>query len=228
VTDGAAAGDRLRVRFPSTGHYRLRPGAGPDAPLLVAIHGYGQPADEMPAYAAQVAPPGWAVLAPEGPSSFYRRPHGPGGSAAGGVAHGWVADPDREAQDERNDAMIGACLADAARQGVRPSRVVLLGYSQGVGVAAHWWTSNPDAAVALVGLAGGVTAANRPRLARLAGRRVLWLTGERDVSYPPAYTAPMVEALRTAGVALDHEMLPEPHALLEPARERVRAWLRAL
>jgi predicted esterase len=221
--------DRVRVRFPSTGHYRrVREGGAPDAPVLVALHGYGQPPDEMPAYAASVAPQGWAVLAPEGPSSFYRRPWGPGGSAAAGVAFGWVADADREAQDERNDALIDACLADAASRGLRPSRVVLLGYSQGVGVAAHWWTSRPDAAAALVGLAGGVTAASRPRLARLAGRRVLWVTGERDTSYPPAYTAGMLSALRAAGVLLDDAMLPETHAILDPARERVRAWLAAL
>src|SRR5262245_9470667 len=115
------------VAYRSTGWYRSRVPSGGAAPLpcVVALHGYGQPPEEMFEYACRVAPSNALVLAPEGPLSWYRKPGAPrpeaggklsggaGGAAAGGVGYGWIADSRRDEADRRNTDFLEAVCADA-------------------------------------------------------------------------------------------------------------------
>ena len=228
------AGEPRAVAYQAPGWYRmhvpdqvLRP-----APCLVALHGYGQAPEEMWAYARRVAPADAVVLVPEGPLSWYVKPGGAGGAAAGGVGHGWVADPRRDEADLRNTRFLEAVWADAqGTQGcapaLDPARTAVLGYSQGVGVAVHWILEHQGRVKTLVALAGGVRAALRPRLAALRGLAALWVTGERDAAYPPAYVADLVPALTAAGLALEHVVLPTGHGVPEPGLPHVRSFLAA-
>jgi predicted esterase len=219
------------VRFEARAHYRLdAPSDAPaaPAPVVLALHGYGQPPDEMAAYARSVAPAHAVVLAPEGPLSFYREPRHAGGAQAGGVGYGWIADPRRDEADERNSHLLDAVLADAAATTpLDLGRLAVLGYSQGVGVAAHWLLTRPGRAAAWIALAGGVRPALRPILPALAGLRTLWITGRHDRSYPPAYAADLLRALGAGGLRLEHLDLDCGHGLLDPAREAVRGFLDA-
>ena len=108
---------------------------------------------------------------------------------------------------------------------MRAQRTWLLGYSQGVGVAVHFAVNNPARVAGIVGLAGGIPQALRPALTQLAGKPVLWVSGTRDSSYTPAYTAAVEESLRAAGVALETVHVDAAHDLLAPAEPAVRAWL---
>ncbi|MDJ0974851.1 MAG: hypothetical protein QNJ98_10360 [Planctomycetota bacterium] len=221
---------RERIVFEAPGNVRLlaprQPAEGPTG-ALVAVHGYGQPPQSLLAYATLVAPPEVPIVVPEGPSTFYRRPSSRG-SRKGGIGHGWIADPDRADTDRRNDALIGAALDLALeRFELDPARIWLLGYSQGVGVATHFAASHPDRIAGLVGLAGGVPMAYRPGLSALSGKPVLWVTGTRDPSYPPDYSAAVVEAFEAGGAAIRHEALDADHDLMADARSVVAAWLEA-
>jgi predicted esterase len=219
------------VRFEAHAHYRLDlPSAAPAAPAacVLALHGYGQPPEEMAAYARSVAPPDAVVVAPEGPLSFYRDPRHEGGAQRGGVGHGWIADPRRDLADERNSRLLDAVLADAARvTPLDPSRLAVLGYSQGVGVAAHFLLTQPGRARAFVALAGGVRPALRPLLPALRDLPTLWITGRRDRAYPPDYAAQLLPALLDAGLALEHHDLDCGHGVPEPAADLVTHFLSA-
>ncbi len=222
--------ERFEVSIRATGFVRLSPPrvSSSTPPVLVAIHGYGQPPEQMLAFARSVASDEAVVIAPEGPSTFYRRARTPGGAAKGGIGCGWVADPNREATDRRNDALIDAALEQVAAQyETRPETTYLLGYSQGVGVACHFLALHPDRAAGVVGLAGGIPATFRPTLSSCRDKPVYWVTGTRDASYPPAYTSEVEAAWREAGALLETLHLDEGHDLLERASSPVRAWLRA-
>lgn len=218
--------ERIQVSFPASATVEVQPpddgGAGPH-PLLLAVHGYGQPPEEMLRYAASVAP-GAVVAAPHGPSAFARR--GPGHRRP---AFGWIAADPRDPEDARNTAYLAAALdALTARPDVDGARVGLLAFSQGVGVVTHFLATHPGRARCLVGLAGGFAAAYRERLLpALAGVPVLWITGRQDAAYPPAYTDALVEAARAAGVAIEDQALDAGHDLLESARTLVAPWLEA-
>jgi predicted esterase len=218
------------VAYGGRGWYRLHaPAEAPrPAPCLVALHGYGQAPEEMWEYARRVAPPDAIVVVPEGPLSWYRKPGGTGGAAAGGVGYGWIADPRRDDADARNTRFLEAVWADVHRaHPLDPARTAVLGYSQGVGVAVHWMLEHQDRAKHLVALAGGVRTALRPRLGSLRGLSALWVTGERDAAYPAAYTAELLPVLRSAGLVLEHVSLPTGHGVPEPALAHVRSFLAA-
>lgn len=221
---------RVAVTFESTGRIRIvPPRSGDSVPsdVLLAVHGYGQSPDELVQLAAQAAPPEVALVVPEAPSSFYRRPR-PQGSRKGGIGYGWIADPLRDATDRRNTAFLEAALESALYElDTTGSRVWLLGYSQGVGVMTHFAVHHPERIRGMVALAGGIPMAHRDSLSALAERPALWLSGTRDPSYPPDYTAAVVAAFEDAGVAIEHRALDADHALLSEALPHVQAWLEA-
>ena len=196
------------------------------APAVLAVHGYGQPPDALWAYAAPLVPSGAWLVVPEGPSTFYRRAR-PQGSSKSGIGYGWVADPARELTDARNDALLLSALEHAHELApIDPTRTWLLAYSQGVGVAVHFAVHHPECVAGIVGLAGGIPQALRPDLVALASKPVLWITGSRDPSYPPAYSEAVCDAWTQAGAELHATSLDAAHDLLAPAAGVVRAWLR--
>ena len=222
------ADDRIPLRIEATAYVRVHVpdglAAGP-APALMALHGYAQDGEAMFAYARSVAPPGAIVIAPEGPQAFYaerwRKDVG-----ARRIGYGWIADPDRAAAEARNRAFLGKALDHAAGlHALDPARTIVLGYSQGVGVAADFAVHARERIGGLVGLAGGVPTANRPALGALEGLPVLWLTGTEDRYYAADYNAKVVERLAASGTDLDAAALELGHDLLEPVRTRVADWL---
>jgi predicted esterase len=217
------------VAYEAEGWYRGHVPPGGDstpARCVVAVHGYGQSPEEMFDYARRMAPPDAVVLAPEGPLSWYRRPGGSGGAAAGGVGYGWAADPRRDEADRRNTRFLEAVWADAnGLRALDPRRTAVLAFSQGVGVALTWLLEHPERASAFVALAGGLRVPLRPRLQALRGLPALWVTGASDAAYPSAYAAALFGTLAAAGVAVEHLELPGGHGVPEPAAERVRTWL---
>jgi phospholipase/carboxylesterase len=231
-----AGGSEHAVAYEGRGFYRLDVPEGlpaQPAACVVALHGYGQPPEEMADYARRVAPAHAVVLAPEGPLSFYREPRdrerqGSPGPMTRDVGFGWVADPRREDGDARNARLLEAVWHDAAaRRPLDARRTVVLGFSQGVGVAVHWLLEHPGRAAGLVALAGGVRVPLRPRLGTLAGLPTLWITGRRDHAYPPAYAAELLPLLHAAGLDLRHEELGCGHGVPVPAAGLVREWLAA-
>jgi predicted esterase len=142
------------------------------------------------------------------------------------VRHGWIAAEDRAHDDRRNDDYLRSTLDELCRRfPVDPARTVVLGYSQGAGVATHFLLTHPDRACGLVGLAGGLAEAYRGDLSRLSGKEVLWVTGRHDDAYPPAYNEALLEAWRDAGASLHAVDLDAGHDLLSEAVEPVRRWL---
>jgi phospholipase/carboxylesterase len=229
MTDSPEGGAPRAVRYEAPGWYRAHAptdASRDPAACVIAVHGYGQDPVEMFDYARRVAPADAVVIAPEGPLSWYRRPGGAGGAAAGGVGFGWSADPRRDEADQRNSQFLEAVWADAnAVRPLDPRRTAVLGFSQGVGVALAWLLEHPERAASFVALAGGLRLPLRPRLHSLQGLSALWVTGSSDAAYPSAYAAELLTALAAAGLDVSHVELPGGHGVPEPGADHVRGWL---
>ena len=220
--------DRLPVSITATGYVRLRAVPDDRTPehVTLAVHGYGQPPAPWLDYVCSIVPEGTVVVAPEGPSAFYRRPRSEGGASRGGIGHGWIADPRRADAERRNDDLLGKAIELACVQtGAPKDGLVLIGFSQGVGVATHFAVNNPDRVRALIGLAGGVPEAWRNRLGELRGVPVLWITGTQDHAYAADYNDALVNTWKDAGVPITHCLLETGHDLLDEATPHVRGWL---
>ena len=58
----------------------------------------------------------------------------------------------------------------------------------------------------------------------LAGLDLLWITGEHDRAYPPAYESELLAAMRALGLSVDSVVLSAGHGLLDVAKEPLKAW----
>ncbi len=170
-----------------------------------------------------MAPAHVAVAVAYGPETWYRRPS-QGAKAGSGQA--WMGASERAPYDARNDRYLDAVRrALGAEPRLDASRFVLAGFSQGVGVALHYACGARAGLRALVGLAGGLAQAYRPRLPALAGLPLLWVSGTRDGSYPPSYTGALVAEFARAGLEVEPLALEAGHDLLDPAAPATRAFL---
>jgi len=183
--------------------------ARPRTPLVIALHGMGMTARTFerwlePAFAA--GDQSWwipqGILPREEPE---RR-----------VGHAWyVFDGDQERLKESMDAarayLVG--LTELALRALQPTRVAILGFSQGAYLGSYLALSRPDLYGAVVCCCG------RPKtefVADLGGARgvsVLVQTGAEDAAMPPEVLARGVEPLKAAGVPVTERAYPGGHRL---------------
>lgn len=217
-----------------------REGDGGDA-LVVLLHGFGAPGDDLVPLAPLVdAPPGTVFAFPEAPLEL-PPPYALGNARAwwmidlAAVERALAAGQPRALADEVPEgladaraAVVEALDAMQADLGIPPERTVLGGFSQGamlsVDVALH--TDRPFAG--LVVLSGNLLAAREwtPRMPARAGLPVFQSHGEHDPLLPFAGAEALRDALRDAGVPVEWVAFPGGHEIGAPALDGASAFVR--
>jgi predicted esterase len=140
-----------------------------------------------------------------------------------------------------NQPHLGAALATAHRaldeletRGVRASRIVLGGFSQGACVACDALASRPRPLGGLAVLCGGLIGADagewpRPAAGALAGLRVLLAGTEQDEWVSADRVRATAEILRVAGAAVDLRISPPaPHEVHNEEVDALREFVRTV
>jgi predicted esterase len=176
------------------GRYLVRVPATPGSrPTIVGFHGYGQNAERLMAALTQI--PGherWLLVAVQALHPFYHRDNL--------VVANWMTRQDRELAIAENVEYVGSVLNAVSREYSSRAPLVLLGFSQGVGMAyraaAHY---RADALIALAGdVPPDVAASTRvPLPPTLIGR------GTRDDMYPSHKHDADVATLQSLGVNVE-------------------------
>src|SRR6185295_19050747 len=98
---------------------------------------------------------------------------------------------------------------------IDPSRVVLMGFSQGAGMCAALILSDPASAAAVAILAGFLPQAARRWVqpGRLAGKSVFIAHGTADTTVPAERAQAARDALQTAGATVEYHDYPIAHKL---------------
>ncbi|MEO0323794.1 MAG: esterase [Myxococcota bacterium] len=211
---------------------------GGDGPLVVLLHGFGAPGDDLvPLWRVLPAPPGTRYLFPEAPLGLPPA-FGPGRAwwmiDVARLQEAMMRGTPRDLSQEHPEALpaVRAALielldAAAAQLGVPPERTVLGGFSQGamlsMDVALH--DARPLAGLAL--LSGTYLARDwwSPRLASRAGLPVFQSHGKDDMVLEYAGGAALHEALREAGLEAELVSFRGGHAIPPPALEGLGAFL---
>ena len=169
--------------------------------LVVFLHGYGADGDDLIGLAEPLAPylPNTRFLAPNAPE---RCPANPAGYQWFPIP--WLdGTPEAVAQAaaERSFGLLDRWLDAVAGAGVPPSRMVLVGFSQGTMMALHVGLRRREPLAGIVGFSGRLHEAGR--LAAELGAApppVLLIHGDADPVVPFASLAEAAEALDAAGV----------------------------
>jgi phospholipase/carboxylesterase len=199
-------------------------GDGP-FPTIVALHGWGASAHDLFGLAPLLHGGEAVVLCPQGPVEV---PIGPGMTG-----HGWFPlepgkPPDPE-EFRKGARALREFFAEAReRYPIDPSRVVLLGFSQGGAMAYEWALSEPESVAGLIALATWLpeplasAVGNRPGQADLP---VLVLHGTQDAMVSVDMARASRERLRDFGVRLMYRELEMGHEVSREALELIVRWL---
>jgi len=211
---------------------------GGDGPLVVLLHGFGAPGDDLA--------PLWRVIdAPAGTRwAFPAAPLALEGMGYGGRAW-WMVDIERligagergnrdelarEAPPGMSDAHTQVVtMLDDLVAGLKPSKLVLGGFSQGAMLACDvaLRTARPLAGIAL--LSGTLVAHDEwaPLAPRRRGLPVFQSHGTEDPILPYAQAEKLRDMLRDAGAAVTWVPFRGAHAIPGTVTDGLGKWMRA-
>ena len=223
-------GQTIAVGGPRINLYRLRLPAAYDAskayPLVVGLHGNGSNADNLMQSMPTDAFDGMICAAPDG--AYARTDLA---SLRGEHFSWYLPDADRglwPLLDALTSEQILRVVEDVSRRH-RVSRVVLLGFSQGVSAAYLAAMKHPDRIAGIVAFAGGFPRTSVPpeQLKAASHIRVMIAhgTGDEQVSLEASERAR--DLLREAGYKVQFETFDGGHALPPDAMRNAGTWIRS-
>lgn len=179
--------------------------------VLVALHGHGDDPAAARAWARQLAPAGWEIVAPGAPRD------------ADGV-RSWFSTGPRGASSDELAASVARVrdLAVRVRAGGRP--VVVAGFSQGgaVALAVAAGVAEVDAVVAVCAFLAEVDGDPTPHT---GAAPLLLIGGEQDDHVPAFMSSDAAAAMSAQGHAVELDLLEQGHEVGAPAVQAVRSWL---
>ncbi|MGE0547725.1 MAG: alpha/beta hydrolase [Kofleriaceae bacterium] len=192
---------------------------------VVLLHGFGAPGDDLVALADYISAPAVRWVFPEAPIEL--------GGLYGDSRAWWMLDlakleddlrcgVPRDRRDEVPDGLVAVRaqvmrMLDEAQQrfSIPDDRLVLGGFSQGAMVSLDVALHRPAPPAALLLMSGTLLAQSewQPRMASLAGVRVMQSHGRSDMLLPFAIAEQLGELLRAAGAMVDWQPFSGGHEI---------------
>ncbi|HEY1692347.1 MAG TPA: alpha/beta fold hydrolase [Polyangiaceae bacterium] len=211
---------------------------GGEGPLVVLLHGFGAPGDDLASL--------WRVIdAPAGTRwAFPAAPLALDATGYAGARAWWMIDIERhltamergetDAPRETPPGMDEArakvvAMLDALEAAVRPSKTVLGGFSQGAMVSCDvaLRTERPLAGIALLSGTLAARDAWEPRVATRKGLRVFQSHGQSDAMLPYARAETLRDMLREGGLDVTWVPFRGGHEIPQSVVSGLGTWLRA-
>lgn len=186
----------------------------------ILIHGRGSSAEDMLGLAQAIAPPGFAILAPQAAGRTWYPQRFLSPLAAN---EPWLSSALR---------VVADLVAECGRAQLPPERVVVGGFSQGACLALEFAARHPRRYGAILGLSGGLI--GPPGLERrdggdLAGTPVFIGCSDVDAHIPLASVKASAATMRAWGAEVTEKIYPGMgHTVNEDEVRLVRAMLRGV
>jgi len=195
------------------------------APLLIALHGYGANKRQMMREAKQVAPVNFAIVSLQGFHQHMKEPKEPGGPLRFGF--GWLTNFHPEDSVAIHHQALLDLLAGLTSEGaVDAKRIFLLGFSQTCALNYRFAFTHPDLLRGVIGICGGIPGDWETGEDYQPTRAAIFhLTGALDGYYPPARVADYENRLRLRAQDVEFKSYDAAHEIVPAMREDVRSWL---
>ncbi len=208
--------------------------------VVVLLHGFGAPGDDLVALCEWIEAPGTAWVFPEAPMEL--------GGAYGDARAWWMIDMERLDRDARSGkpsdrsdelpvglveargAMTELLEAVRARFPIGDDRLIIGGFSQGAMLACDVALHTERALGGLILLSGTLLARTEwePRMAARAGLPVLMSHGNRDALLPFAAAERLRDLLIAAGLQVEWLAFDGGHEIPPPLLEAIGDFLTVL
>jgi len=187
------------------------------APLLIALHGYGDNKAWMLREARKLAPGGFAVAALQGFHQHMKKAKQDGA-------------PFRA---EESVALHHRAMLDLTETLVREGvaireQIYLLGFSQSVALNYRFVFTHPNILRGVVGICGGLPGDWETSEAYMPSETsVMHLCGARDEFYPPARVEDYLRRIKARAHDVELKSYDAAHEIAPAMRDDVRAWLQS-
>ncbi len=200
------------------------PDAAPDAPLLIAVHGYGAHKRYMMREAKLVAPDDFIIASVQGPHHHFRKT-----DAGYSVGFGWLSDRYSEEYVALHHRFLLELIDNLEAEGaVDASKIYLYGFSQACALNFRFAFTHLNALRGIVGVCGGIPGdlETNPQYEPFAAR-TLYLYGDDDEFYSNEKFEGFEEALRSRLPNFHSHQYSAKHEITDEMRADIREFLLA-
>ena len=169
-----------RLQIAHTAYYSLlKPATSTAAPLLIALHGYGQHADKFVKVFEPLAARGIYVAAPQAPHHFYIN------LARREVGFTWLTRYERDQGIRDFAAYMEQFYSMLIRDyPIEPEQIYVLGFSQGVSMAYRLWVHTSVPVQGLIACGADLPPDITTKLIQARPIRILLVHGRQDEVVP--------------------------------------------
>lgn len=192
-------------------------------PLVVTLHGFGMNAEVMLPLTARLFETAPVLVSLQGPYPFFVS------TANGQVGYGWITSRHPAESIRLHHDMVSYVLDEVGREsGIPPSRRLLVGFSQPVGLNYRYVATCPDRVRGVIGICGGLPGDWETGAYQKGSAAILHLARRQDEIYPPPVTEQYAVRLRRHARDVEVHLIEGGHQMPSAGRQIVEPWLRRL
>ncbi len=194
--------------------------------LVLTLHGYGSNPEAMLRLSLMALGEDAIVASLRGPNQHYLS-SGPLGTPLPGseIGYNWGTNRHAEQNIELHHETVRTVSADLQARFDIPSRhLILMGFSQPVGLNYRYIGTYPEAAGGVIALCGGVPKDWEEDKYGTVDAPILHISRSEDEFFPEAYAQGFPARLRAHASNVEFHMLPGKHRFPSKAKETMRAF----
>ncbi|HVN05000.1 MAG TPA: hypothetical protein VMT86_11315 [Bryobacteraceae bacterium] len=191
--------------------------------LVATLHGFSANPEVMLRLTTLMLGERHVIAALQGPNQFYLS------MGSNEVGYGWATHKHPESSVRLHHEMLLHVLNGAGREyGIPPSRRLLVGFSQPVGMNYRFAATYPDEVRGVIGICGGIPRNWEDGSYRPVTASLLHIARREDEFYKPEVTERYAERLRLRAADVEFHLLEGGHRFPSKARPIADAWLQRI
>ena len=194
----------------------------PNAPLLIAVHGYGAHKRYMMREARTVAPEGWVIASVQAPHQHFSKL-----DTGYRIGFGWLTDHKPEESVALHHKFLLDVIEKFSNDGtIDREQVYLYGFSQACALNFRFAFTNPDAIRGIVGVCGGIPGDLETNpVYKPFHADTFYLYGDDDEFYTPEKFTAFEQKLRDRLPNVQSKKYAAKHEITEEMRADIKKFL---
>ena len=198
--------------------------AAPNAPLLLAVHGYGAHKRYMMREAQAVAPEGFVIASIQAPNQHFRKT-----DDSYRIGFGWLTDYKSEESVALHHNFVLEIIENLAeKQIIDAENIYLYGFSQACALNFRFAFTYPEKMRGVIGVCGGIPGdlETNPNY-KPTNADVFYLYNDDDEFYPLEKYESFNAKLESYLPNFESKVYNSKHEIIQPMRDDIKAWLAA-
>jgi len=197
--------------------------AGGNAPLLIAVHGYGAHKRYMMREAQMIAPEGFVIASIQAPNQHFRRT-----DDGFRIGFGWLTEYKSEESVALHHNFALEVIEKLARdETIDADQVYLYGFSQACALNFRFAFTYPEKIRGVVGVCGGIPGdLETNQQYRPTAADTFYLYNDDDEFYPLEKYQGFVAKLDAFLPNFDSKLYQSKHEIIQPMRDDIKGWLK--